>query len=311
MATVTAPTAAPARRAAEPSERRLRRRRRTWSYLAMSALAVFFLFPLVFMVVSSLKPDSQILSDTDSWRAFLPVGDISLQNYADVFDRVPVGRFMLNSVIVTTAIVVLGLFVNSLCGFALSRLRWRGRGLVLSVVIATLIVPFETIAVPMVYWVSKLPTLVFENGVPKYDFGWLNTYQVQIVPFIANAFSIFLFTQYFSTIPRSLDEAARIDGAGWFTIYRRIVVPLAGPAFATVAILTFLPAWNSYLWPLMTVQQESLRPVMVGMQYFFQLNTAWGEIMAYTSMITVPVLVVFLAFQRAFVSSVAASGVKG
>nr|WP_246119488.1 carbohydrate ABC transporter permease [Cellulomonas massiliensis] len=277
----------------------------------MSALAVFFLFPLVFMVVSSLKPDSQILSDTDSWRAFLPVGDISLQNYADVFDRVPVGRFMLNSVIVTTAIVVLGLFVNSLCGFALSRLRWRGRGLVLSVVIATLIVPFETIAVPMVYWVSKLPTLVFENGVPKYDFGWLNTYQVQIVPFIANAFSIFLFTQYFSTIPRSLDEAARIDGAGWFTIYRRIVVPLAGPAFATVAILTFLPAWNSYLWPLMTVQQESLRPVMVGMQYFFQLNTAWGEIMAYTSMITVPVLVVFLAFQRAFVSSVAASGVKG
>lgn len=311
MATVTAATTAPTRRAAEPSERRLRRRRRTWSYLAMSALAAFFLFPLVFMVVSSLKPDSQILSDTDSWRAFLPVGDISLQNYADVFDRVPVGRFMLNSVIVTTAIVVLGLFVNSLCGFALSRLRWRGRGLVLSVVIATLIVPFETIAVPMVYWVSKLPTLVFENGVPKYDFGWLNTYQVQIVPFIANAFSIFLFTQYFSTIPRSLDEAARIDGAGWFTIYRRIVVPLAGPAFATVAILTFLPAWNSYLWPLMTVQQESLRPVMVGMQYFFQLNTAWGEIMAYTSMITVPVLVVFLAFQRAFVSSVAASGVKG
>lgn len=311
MAAVTAASTAPTRRAAEPSERRLRRRRRTWSYLAMSALAVFFLFPLVFMVVSSLKPDSQILSDTGSLRAFLPVGDVSLQNYADVFDRVPVGRFMLNSVLVTTAIVVLGLFVNSLCGFALSRLRWRGRGLVLSVVIATLIVPFETIAVPMVYWVSKLPTLVFENGVPKYDFGWLNTYQVQIVPFIANAFSIFLFTQYFSTIPRSLDEAARIDGAGWFTIYRRIVVPLAGPAFATVAILTFLPAWNSYLWPLMTVQQESLRPVMVGMQYFFQLNTAWGEIMAYTSMITVPVLVVFLAFQRAFVSSVAASGVKG
>ncbi|MFC8943600.1 carbohydrate ABC transporter permease, partial [Streptomyces griseoincarnatus] len=102
-----------------------------------------------------------------------------------------------------------------------------------------------------------------------------------------------------------------IDGAGWFTIYRRIIVPLAGPAFATVAILTFLPAWNQYLWPLMVVQQEELRPVMVGMQYFFQLNTAWGEVMAYTSLITLPVLVVFLSFQRAFVSSVAASGVKG
>jgi len=295
----------------EPGERRLRRRRRAWSYLALSALAVFFLFPLVFMFVSSLKPDGQILSDVDSIRAFLPVGDISLDNYGEVFDRVPVAQFLINSVFVTVSIVALGLVVNSMCGFALSRLKWSGRGVVLSVVIATLIVPFETIAVPMVYWVSKLPTLVWENGILKYDFGWLNTYEVQIVPFIANAFSIFLFAQYFSTIPPSLDEAARIDGAGWFTIYRRIIVPLSGPAFATVAILTFLPAWNSYLWPLMVVQQEELRPVMVGMQYFFQLNTAWGEVMAYTSMITLPVLVVFLAFQRAFISSVAASGVKG
>lgn len=287
------------------------RRPRRWSYLALAGLAAFFLFPLVFMFVSSLKPDSQILSDVDSPRAFLPVGDISFDNYSKVFDRVPVARFMINSLVVTTSIVVLGLFVNSLCGFALSRLRWRGQGVVLAVIIATLIVPFETIAVPMVYWVSKLPNLVFEDGVPKYDFGWLNTYQVQIIPFIANAFSIFLFRQYFSTIPTSIDEAAHIDGAGWFTVYRRIVVPLSGPAFATVAILTFLPAWNSYLWPLMVVQQEDLRPVMVGMQYFFQLNTAWGEIMAYTTMITIPVMLVFLAFQRSFIASIAASGVKG
>lgn len=292
-------------------EKQLLRRRRIWSYTAMSALAVFFLFPLVFMFVSSLKPDAQILTDVPSLRAFLPVGDISLDNYVGVFERVPVARFMFNSVLVTVLIVGLGLIVNSMAGFALSRLRWRGRGLVLALVIATLIVPFETIAVPMVYWVAQLPTLVMEGGVLKYDFGWLNSYHVQIVPFIANAFSIFLFTQYFSTIPKSLDEAARIDGAGWFTIYRRIIVPLAGPAFATVAILTFLPAWNQYLWPLMVVQQEELRPVMVGMQYFFQLNTAWGEVMAYTSLITLPVLVVFLSFQRAFVSSVAASGVKG
>ena len=293
------------------SEALARRRRRILSYVAMGGLALFFLFPLVFMFVSSLKPNGQILSDVDSVNAFLPVGDISLDNYAAVFDRVPVAQFLLNSVFVTVCIVAIGLFVNSLCGFALSRLQWKGRGLVLAVVIATLIVPFETIAVPMVYWVSKLPTLVFEGGLLKYDFGWLNSYHVQIIPFIANAFSIFLFTQYFSTIPKSLDEAARIDGASWFKIYRSIVVPLAGPAFATVAILTFLPAWNSYLWPLMVVQQEELRPVMVGMQYFFQLNTAWGEVMAYTSMITLPVLVVFLAFQRAFVSSVASSGVKG
>lgn len=287
------------------------RRRRLLTYLPMVVLAVIFLFPLVFMFVSSFKPEAQILSDIGSPQAFLPVGDISGQNYADVFDRVPVVRFLLNSVLVTVLIVGLGLVVNSLAGFALSRLEWSGRKVVLTVVIATLIVPFETIAIPMVYWVSKLPTIVFEGLVPRYDFGWLNTYEVQIVPFIANAFSIFLFTQYFSTIPKSFDEAARIDGAGWFTIYRRIIVPLSGPAFATVAILTFLPAWNQYLWPLMVVQQEELRPVMVGMQYFFQINPAWGEIMAYTSLITLPVLVMFLAFQRAFVSSIASSGVKG
>ncbi|WP_372419893.1 carbohydrate ABC transporter permease [Actinotalea solisilvae] len=284
---------------------------RALGYVPMILLALFFLFPLVFMLVSSLKPDAQILSDVDSVQAFLPVGDIGLDNYAGVFDRVPVARFLLNSVLVTVLIVGFGLVVNSMAGFALSRLEWSGRKLVLTLIIATLIVPFETIAIPLVYWVSKLPTIVFENGLPMYDFGWLNSYHVQIVPFIANAFSIFLFTQYFSTIPPSLDEAARIDGAGWFTIYRRIIVPLSGPAFATVAILTFLPAWNQYLWPLMVVQQEELRPVMVGVQYFFQINPAWGEVMAYTSIITVPVLVMFLAFQRAFVSSIASSGVKG
>jgi multiple sugar transport system permease protein len=302
------PGAAPVRRA---SARSRRLRGRIFTYAAMTLLALFFLFPLVFMFVSSLKPDSQILQDIDSAQAFLPVGDISLDNYFGVFDRVPVAQFLFNSVLVTVLTVGLGLVVNSMAGFALSRLQWRGRLVVLAAIIATLIIPFETIAVPMVYWVNQLPTLVIEGGVLKYDFGWLNTYEVQIVPFIANAFSIFLFAQYFSTIPKSLDEAARIDGAGWFSIYRRIIVPLSGPAFATVAILTFLPAWNQYLWPLMVVQREELRPVMVGMQYFFQLNTAWGEVMAYTSLITLPVLVMFLIFQRAFVSSIAASGVKG
>lgn len=295
----------------EPKARDLRRRRKAWTYLVMSLLAVFFLFPLVFMFVSSLKPDAQILSDMNSLRTFLPIGDISLENYAEVFGRVPVGQFMLNSVIVTVLTVGLGLIVNSLAGFALSRLSWRGRKIILSAIIATLIIPIEAIAVPMMYWATKLPRLVWENGVLKYAWGWLNTYEVQFVPFIANAFSIFLFTQYFSTIPQSLDEAARVDGASWLGIYWRIVVPLSGPAFATVAILTFLPAWNQYLWPAMVVQKEQLRPVMIGMQYFFQENVAWGEVMAYTSMITIPVLLVFLVFQKAFVSSIAASGVKG
>ena len=124
-------------------------------------------------------------------------------------------------------------------------MQWRGRTIVLALVIATLVVPFETFALPLVWWVNKLPWLACRTVSPALDrSGWLDTYRVQILPFIANAFSIYLFYSYFQSIPKELDEAARVDGAGWFRIYRSIVMPLAGPAIATVAILTFLPAWN-------------------------------------------------------------------
>jgi multiple sugar transport system permease protein len=280
-------------------------------YAAKLLLAVFFGFPLLFMFVSSLKPDEQIFADMESLRAFLPVGEVSFDNYRSVFDTVPAERFLLNSIALSGTTVLLGLFVNSLAAFALQRLQWRGRGLVLSLVIATLVVPFETFALPMLWWVSKLPWLVVQDGELRYTFGWLDSYHVQLIPFIANAFSIFLFYTYFQTIPKELDEAAKVDGAGWFRIYRTVIMPLSGPAIATVAILTFLPAWNQYLWPLMVVQSEDLRPVMVGVSYFFQLNVQWGPMMAYASLITIPVLALFLAFQRKFIGSIASSGVKG
>ncbi|MFC4336981.1 carbohydrate ABC transporter permease [Salininema proteolyticum] len=288
-------------------------RRPLWAYAPMAALAVFFLFPIVFMLVSSLKTDRQIFADLTSLRAFLPVGELSLDNYTAVFARVPVGRFLLNSVLVTGMIVGLGLIVNSLCGYALARMRWGGRKLVFAFIIATLVVPFETIVVPLLYLVANLPWVGFDGLTPVLEQGWLNSYRVQVVPFVGNAFAVFLFAQYFKSLPPGLEEAARMDGAGWFQIYRRIIVPLSTPVFATVAILTFVTSpgtWNAYLWPLMTVQSEELRPVMVGVQYFFQLDTAWGEVMAYISMITVPVVAVFLAFQRAFMQSIADSGMK-
>ena len=281
------------------------------AWLARLALAAVFSFPLLFMAVSSLKPDQQIFGDLGSLAAFLPVGHLSLDNYAAVFDRVPAARFLLNSVGISAVTVALGIVVTSMAAFALSRMRVRGKGIILTLVIATLIVPFETLALPLVWWVNQLPWLTANGFSLELTTGWLDTYQVQILPFVANAFSIYLFHQYFESIPKELDEAARMDGAGWFTIYRRVVMPLSGPAIATVAILTFLPAWNSYLWPLMVVQTEELRPVMLGVQYFFQLNVSWGEVMAYTSLITLPVVALFIAFQRAFVNSIAASGVMG
>ncbi|MET3923877.1 multiple sugar transport system permease protein [Arthrobacter sp. UYEF20] len=274
-------------------------------------LGVIFAFPLLFMFVSSLKPDQQIFGDLSSIAAFLPVGNLSLDNYGAVFDRVPAARFLINSIGISAVTVILGVLINSLAAFALSRMRVRGKGIILTLIIATLIVPFETLALPLVWWVNQLPWLDINGFSLSLTTGWLDTYHVQIIPFVANAFSIYLFHQYFESIPNELDEAARVDGAGWFKIYRQIVMPLSGPAIATVSILTFLPAWNSYLWPLMVVQSEELRPVMIGVQYFFQLNVSWGEVMAYSSMITLPVVALFIAFQRSFVNSIASSGVKG
>jgi multiple sugar transport system permease protein len=260
------------------------------------------------MIVSSLKPDQQLLADTSSLRAFLPVGDISLDNYHDAFARAPIGRFVLNSVIVTVATVTLSLFLCSLAAFSFVYLDWFGRAALLSVALATLIIPFETIAIPLLLVVSKLPWI----GTDGVTFGWLNTYRVQIIPWIADALTIFLFVQYFKDLPKELVEAARVEGATWWQVYWRVVMPLAGPVIATGAILKTLKMYNEqYLWPLITVQSESFRPIMVGLQYFFQLNVAWGEVMAYLSLITVPVLAFYLVLQRAFIASIASTGVKG
>ncbi len=276
-------------------------------YSVLILIAVIFIFPLVFMLMSSLKPDQQLLRDTASLRAFLPVGDVSLNNYFDAFKRAPVGLFIFNSVLVTGVTVILSLLACSMAAFAFVFIGWRGRDFLLTVILATLIVPFETIAIPLLLIASQLPSV----GLDGITTGWLNSYHVQIVPFIADGLTIFLFVQFFKDLPGELIEAARVEGASWFQIYRRIVMPLAGPVVATAAILKFLVMYNQYLWPLMVVQEEGYRPVMVGLQYFFQLNPAWGEIMAYLSMITVPVLAFYLFLQRAFIASIASTGVKG
>ncbi|WP_424927160.1 carbohydrate ABC transporter permease [Amaricoccus tamworthensis] len=277
-------------------------------YAVLILVAIIFIFPLLFMVMSSLKPSSQLLLDTKSLRAFLPVGELSLQNYTDAFVRAPIAVFVLNSVLITGVTVLLCLFVCSLAAFAFVFVDWSGKAVIFSILLATLIIPYETIFIPLLLMVSQLPWV----GLEGFELGWLNTYRVQIAPFIADALSIFLFVQFFKDLPKELIEASRVEGASWWTIYRRVVMPLSGPVIATAAILKFLFMYNQYLWPLMVVQEEAIRPVMVGLGYFTdQLNVPWGEVMAYLTVITVPVLAFYLSLQRVFISSVASTGVKG
>lgn len=298
------------------------------NYAVMTLLACFFAFPLVFMVVSAIKTnETQITSDVGGLLAFVPYPlkwvppvdrlddapaeiraaytGLGLQNFLDVFRRMPFGRFFWNSVLITTTTVGLGLVVNSMAAYPLARLRWRGRNLVLALVVALIIIPFEAVAIPLMLLTTRLPR-------PGGGIGWHDSYIVQIVPFIADAFSIYLFYQFFIGLPKDLDEAALIDGASRLRIFWNIIVPNARPVFATVAILKFLWIWGSYLWPLLVIRLPDYRPLTVAMQEFFgQYPRLWGDTLAFATMTTLPVLVLFLAFQRWFIRSVAATGIKG
>ncbi len=285
--------------------------RATALFIAMSAIGIVFIAPLLFMFASSFKSDNAIFANLNSWSAYLPSATWSMQNYKAVFEKSDLPSFLLNSTLIAALIVVGGIIINSMLAFSIARMRWRGRQMVLALVVAMVIVPFEVIAIPLLSLVAKLPWPAIDNGQLVMHAGWFNSLHVQVIPFLANAFCVFLFYQFFRDIPPELDEAAKMDGAGPWTVYARIIMPNSGPVIATAAIVLFISAWNQYLWPIMVIQGEAFRPVQPGIQQFFGRTNSWGQIMAYASVITLPVLAVFLAFQRQFVASVAGTGIKG
>ena len=280
-------------------------------FAAMGLLGIVFAAPLLFMFASSFKRDDAIFANLTSWSAFIPDAGWSLANYAAIFERSNLPLFLLNSTVIAAFVVAGGVLVNSMLAFSLSRMRWRGRRAIVAVIVALMIIPFEVIAIPLLSLVARLPWPGVEQGALTWHAGWFNSLHVQIIPFLANAFCVFLFYQFFRDIPRELDEAAKMDGAGPWTLFFRIILPNSRPVIATAAIVLFIAAWNQYLWPIMVVQGEAARPVQPGIQQFFGRSNSWGQIMAYASVVTLPVLAVFLVFQRQFVASVAGTGIKG
>lgn len=266
-------------------------------YLLLTALAVFFLFPVMFMLVGAFKPDVKVLSEADGLRAFWP-SDFTFENFSDAFERATFGKLFVNSTIIAVFVVGLGLIVNSLVGYSIARLPFPGARLVLLGIIALTIIPLEAVAIPLLFMVSEL--------------GWRNTYYVQILPFVANPLFMYLFYTFFLGVPRELEEAAKIDGAGPVTTFVRVVAPLARPVYATVGILSFLFIWGQLLWPVLVTTGTDVRPLPQGISIFTaQPPISWGDIMAFALMMTLPLLVIFVLFQRWFVQSVARSGLKG
>jgi len=278
------------------------RTKKRWGKIAVSsaiiALGFLFISPLLWMIVASIKPETLIFKDM-GFQAFIPK-ELTFDNYAKILfsDDINFFHYMKNSLFTVGMIVLLGTIVNSLCAYALVKLKFPGSNLILIIIIALYVVPFESVLIPLYIVVNK--------------FGWINEFPALIVPFIASAFNIFLFRQFFMEFPKELEEAAQLDGATPFQTFIRIVVPNSKPVFATAAILTFVTHWSDFMWPLIVATDQSIQTVQIGIQYLFTYNNIqYGQIMAALTLTTIPVVLIFLFFQRYYVQGITASGVKG
>jgi multiple sugar transport system permease protein len=250
------------------------------------------LLPFAVMLLASLMPKEDILQRNLVWTS------LSLNNYIETFSVVPFGRFYLNSLIVATATTVIQILTASLAAFAFARLRFRGRDALFLLFLATLMIPSQVTMIP--------------NFILMRYLRWYNTYQALILPAAFSVFSTFLLRQYFMGVPLDLDEAARMDGAGSLRIWWQVLMPLAGPVLATLAIFNFQASWNDFLWPLVITNSENMRTIPVGLSSFQgQFNTEWHLLMAGSVVALLPVLILYILGQNWFVQGITLSGLGG
>ncbi len=279
--------------------RRRKNRMKSAFMLALAlAAGIIFLFPLLWMVRGSFLPDEQVIRRIESAGDFLPT-TVNFQNYIDVFHRVDFINTLYVSGAFCGVIMVVGLFVNAMCGYAFARLTFFGRDFMFGIVVALVIIPFEALAVPLFIMLGMKLQLV-------------NTLPGLFLPYLAKAFNVFFMRQYYLSFPRELEEAAKVEGATWYRIFFQIALPASMPALATCAVLDFTLHWSEYLWPLIMTNKPEYETVQVGLGHFYTLPPIqWGDIMAYSMMATLPVLLVFAFCQRYLVLSLTTSGLKG
>ena len=294
MATVTAPAAAVVRRRVPPAVRRRRLLAAVAEHSVLIALAIAFLAPFVFMVLTALMTDNQALSSK------LWPHPFHWSNFSDVFDRAPMWRYTLNTMLYA-GLSTIGVLVSSIpVAYALSRLRWKGRDAVFLLVLATMMLPAQVTAVPVYVMWSKLHLV--------------GSLAPLIVPnWFGDAFSIFLLRQFFLTIPEEYSDAARVDGCGELRILLTVVMRLAKPAIAAVALFAFLYAWNDFFGPLLyTSENQDHWTLGLGLSQFrTQYQVQWNLTMMATVLFMAPVIALFFAAQKAFVEGVTLTGVKG
>lgn len=269
---------------------------RRWLVFALLwGVAILFLIPLLWMVSSSLKPTYQIFEVPPRWIPNPP----RWENYTEALTTLPFARYLRNTAVITLLTIVGHLLSCTVIAYAFARLRAPGRDALFVVMLATMMLPYPVTMTPLYVIFNRL--------------GWINTILPLTVPaFLGSAFYVFLMRQFFLTIPRDFEDAARIDGANTLQIIGRIMAPMAMPALATVTIFTFQATWNDFLPPLIYLQRPELYTVTLGLQFFRSTYTTnWAYLMAASLATTLPVIVVFFAAQRYFIEGITLTGVKG
>jgi multiple sugar transport system permease protein len=263
------------------------------AYIALVFLGVIAFLPVVFMISTSLKtPDEvfefppSLLPDVAQW-----------QNYVKLFENLPIPRYMYNTFVVSGAAVVFNVIFDSMAAFAFARLRFPGRNVLFVLLISSLIIPFQ---------ITMIPTFLIVK-----ELGWIDTYAGLIAPTAGGAFGIILLRQFLISFPQSLEDSARIDGAGYTRMYVSIVMPLARPALATLAVLTFMFTWDDFLWPLIITNSDQMRTLQLGLQMLRGEHTMnWEILMAGSVTALIPVFLLFMAAQRFFIEGITLSGTR-
>lgn len=264
----------------------------SWRHIVLIAGSLLVVLPFLWMFTTSLQSRAETYTNT----SLLPTS-WHWENYAKAWDAAPFGQYYLNSIVMAAGIVAGHLVLDGLAAYAFARLRFPLRNVIFVVLLAALLVPTFVTVIPAYSLVAS--------------FRWIDSYAALIVPRLADVFGIVLLRQYFSSIPLELEDAARIDGCSRAGTFFRIIVPLSKPAFATLAIFSFLFAWNDFLWPLLVTNTDQFRTIQIGLSAFQgRYGTSWNYLMAGTLTATVPSIIVFMFFQRALVRGVAASGLK-
>ena len=266
-------------------------------YLGNIIVGLIFVSPLLWMLASSFKPELEIFSNLNSLSTFIPK-NFTLANYAEVFQRIKVFTILKNTLIYIGIVLIGDLLLGSMFGYALAKMKYRFRGISLTIVIALMSMPVEAIILPLYIEMAQL--------------NWVNTMLGLTIPFMMNCFSIYMFYSYFIGIPDELIEAAKVDGCGPIRTYFKIIMPISKTVFATVLILDFVSRWNDFMWPFLITTGEEKRTVQLAVQIFVGVSPIhYGVIMAAPTLASIPMILMYIFMQKFYVEGIASTGIKG